>query len=74
MSHDVKIAIINYVCDPLVISGALMLIVGPTLKIYRSLNKQAYPSQTNWAVPEKLCVIGFFAFAIGLIADRFILP
>ena len=74
MTNDAKIKIAGYVCEPLIIEGLLMLVVGTCLKIYRSLNRQAYPSQPNWSEPEQLCVIGFFVFVLALIAKILIDP
>ncbi len=68
MSHDTKIKIVGYVCEPLIIAGLLIVVIGTCLKIYRSLNRRAYPSQPNWGEPEQLAVIGLFVFVVALIA------
>lgn len=74
MPHDAKITIINYVCNPLEILGLLTLVTGACLKIYRTANKQTYPSQPKWGAPELLAVIGFFVFALTDIASGTIFP
>jgi hypothetical protein len=71
MTNDGKITILSYAYSLLVISGGLMLVAGVSLKIYRTINKQTYPSQPKWGAPELLAVIGFFVFALTEIAAGF---
>lgn len=74
MFHDVKIMILRYAFNLFVVSGGLMLVLGASLKIYRTANKQVYPSQPKWGAPELLCVIGFFVVALTDIGFGFIFP
>ncbi len=72
MSPYATIAFIRYLYGPLTLLGGLILIAGVCLKIYRTANKKAYPSQPKWGEPELLAVIGFFIFALTDIAANFL--